>query len=215
MNQLQLFQDKHGLKPDGVPGPITMGKMMEVFSISSKEHMAHYIGQLKHESQNFKRDVENLNYSAQGLANTWPHRYAVDPYAQVKTPNRLAKHLHRRPEAIANNCYSDRMGNGNEESGDGWKYRGRTGIMRTGKENYQALALKVCDPCIMEDPDLVNEKYYWESALLFFEQKKIWQHCDIVNREQIIIVTRIINGGIIGYKDRIEYVEEAYEWLCK
>lgn len=80
---------------------------------------------------------ENLNYSAQALAGNWPHRYAENAKAQAKVPNALAKKLHRNPEAIANNCYANRMGNGSEASGDGWKFRGRDFCQTTGKDNYE------------------------------------------------------------------------------
>lgn len=80
---------------------------------------------------------EGLNYSAQAMANTWPSRYAVDSKDKVKVPNATAKRLANNPKAIANHCYANRMGNGDEASGDGWKFRGRDYCQTTGKDNYR------------------------------------------------------------------------------
>jgi putative chitinase len=106
--------------------------------VTDLRHIAYIMATVYHEVGPALQPVsENLNYSAQGLANNWPHRYAVDPKAKLKKPNALALKLHRKPEAIANNCYSSRMGNGDEKSGDGWKFRGRDFCQTTGKSNYE------------------------------------------------------------------------------
>lgn len=98
--------------------------------------------------------VENLNYSAQGLAGNWPARYAVNPRVRPCKPNSVALKIARNPEAIANNCYANRMGNGDEVSGDGWKYRGRGLPQTTGKVNY-IWAKELTGIDVINDPDLM------------------------------------------------------------
>lgn len=118
------------------------------FQINTPARVAAFLAAIAEETGELETVSENLNYSAEGLANTWPNRYAQqEGGAYVRDsrgrymPNPLAVHLHRRPEAIANNVYADRMGNRGEESGDGWKYRGAGGIQETGKENHFAAAM--------------------------------------------------------------------------
>ena len=110
------------------------------FGIDSPENFAAFLGQCGHESADFTRLTENLNYSAQGLANTWPGRYSDTSRSGQLVPNALALRLHRQPEAIANNCYANRMGNGSEASGDGWRFIGRGIIQITGRSNYTRAA---------------------------------------------------------------------------
>lgn len=95
------------------------------YDITSRVRLAAFLAQAGHESAELTRLVENLNYGAAGLANTWPGRFAVDPTARQRVPNGLALRLERQPEAIANAVYGNRMGNGPAASGDGWRYRGR------------------------------------------------------------------------------------------
>ena len=141
--------------------------LLNSYHINTPKRIAMFMAQIQHES-GLKPKSENLNYSAQGLANTFPKRYAVDPKAKVKVPNELAKSLNRNPEAIANNCYANRMGNGDEASGDGWKYRGRGFLQITGKDNYVVLS-KDTRVDFLNDPDLLLEEansmigacWYW------------------------------------------------------
>lgn len=102
------------------------------YGFKTKREIAAFLATLIHESAGFTRLVENLNYSAQGLARTWPNRYSVTGRTGG-APNALANRLHRKPVAIANNCYANRMGNGNEASGDGWRFRGHGPIQNTGR----------------------------------------------------------------------------------
>ncbi|KAA3438454.1 hypothetical protein [Rufibacter hautae] len=107
-------------------------------NVTDLMQIAYVLATVFHETGGRMQPVlENLNYSAQGLANTWPSRYAVVPKAKVKVPTALVKKLAHNPKAIANNCYANRMGNGDEASGDGWKYRGRDLCQTTGKVNYR------------------------------------------------------------------------------
>ncbi len=116
------------------------------FAINKPARVAAFLATIAAETGQLEAVSENLNYSAEGLARTWPRRYAcvgvdgepVRPYR----PNGVAERLHRKPEAIANNVYADRMGNGDEASGDGWRYRGSGGIQETGRDNHFAAAMQ-------------------------------------------------------------------------
>lgn len=183
------------------------------FGITTPLRLAHFLAQCSHESGGFRVVTENLNYSAQGLANTFPNRFAVNPGARVKTPNALANRLNRNPEAIANNVYSNRMGNGNEASGEGWKYRGRGYIQLTGKNNYRAFDATVQDN-ILENPDLIATKYPLASAGFFFKSNNLWSICDKGSDDATVTaVSKRVNGGTIGLADRIKHFKEYYNLL--
>jgi putative chitinase len=123
--------------------------------LSDLRWLAYALATAFHETGKAMQPIEeNLRYSAQGLANNWLHRYALSPNVTPKIPNALAKKLSGNPVAIANNAYANRIGNGNEASGDGWKYRGRGLPQTTGKANYQwAKALTGID--FVSNPDLM------------------------------------------------------------
>jgi putative chitinase len=110
----------------------------EQCNITSEPALAAFLANVGVESGSLTSFVEGMNYSAQGLANQWPNRYSVDPKSTVKVPNALAIELNRKPVAIANNCYANRNGNGNEESGDGWSFRGHGPIQISGRANFKA-----------------------------------------------------------------------------
>lgn len=169
------------------------------YQINTPLRMAHFMAQLAHESANFTRLTENLNYSAQGLANTWPSRFAVNPNANPKVPNTKALEMQRKPEQIANFVYANRMGNGNEASGDGWRFRGRGFIMITGRANYQAFS-NYSGINIVSNPNRASEPlvaaliagWYWNSRNLN----------TLADRDDVVGITRAINGGTIGLADR-------------
>ncbi|MEX3764446.1 glycoside hydrolase family 19 protein [Paraburkholderia phenoliruptrix] len=140
------------------------------FQINTPKRLAAFLATVGVESAHLTRLVENVNYSAQGLANTWPTRYAVDPKASVKVPNAQANGLAHDPEAIANNCYAGRNGNGDEASGDGWAYRGQGPIQLTGKGNIQAFFAAVglpsnTDPATLQQPQngALSAAWFWSS----------------------------------------------------
>lgn len=135
---------KEGLMAGGVPADVAakwvdpINQILTDYNFTDNREIASFIATVVHETGGFKSLAENLNYSAQSLANTWPNRYAVS-MSRPYRPNALANKLNRNPQAIANNCYANRMGNGNEASGDGWRYRGRGPIQSTGKNAAIAL----------------------------------------------------------------------------
>jgi len=165
------------------------------FGASTPLRLAHFLSQCAHESGEFKAVSENLNYSAKGLMTTFSRYF----------PNEaIAKQYERQPEKIANKVYADRMGNGNEASGDGWKYRGRGYLQTTGKSNYSLFDATVPDNLVIT-PDLVATKYPLTSAGFFFTRNKIWEICDGGESEEIIkAVTKKVNGGYNGLDDRIK-----------
>ena len=167
--------------------------IMEKFGIDGPLRLSHFLSQCAHESGNFKFVKENLNYSADGLRKIFPKYFptleAAEKYA-------------RQPEKIANKVYGCRMGNGDEASGDGFKFRGRGYIQLTGKDNYAAFD-KFVDDDIMADPDLVATKYPLTSAAFFFHKNKLWDVCDKGHTHDIVVaVTKRVNGGTHGLEDR-------------
>jgi putative chitinase len=211
MSKILEFQAANGLTADGILGKASFAKMKELWKVTD-EQLAHILGQCHHESAGFKADSENLNYSAQGLAGTFPNRYAVDPKAKVKVPNALALKLSRKPEAIANNVYSSRMGNGDEKSGDGWKFRGRGALQLTGKDNYRAFTTFIKEDCIA-NPDLVKNKYFFESALFFFNKNGLLPLATTVTTDSITKISKRVNGGTHGLEDRIVQTNKFYKQI--
>ena len=203
MNYLEKFQYKNSLVPDGILGKNTFAKMKEVFGISSNEKLAHFLGQVSHESIGFQVGEENLNYSAKGLRTIFRKYFSIE----------AASFYARNPEKIANIVYANRMGNGNEWSGDGWKHRGMGGIQLTGKNNQELFANKIRDLKILDNPKIIADKYFFESALFFFNENRLWELCDEVNDNAIEVLTRRINGGINGLDDRIDLTNRYYSMV--
>ena len=173
------------------------------FNITTPLRLAHFLAQCGHESAGFKAVSENLNYSADGLVKIF------GKYFNAATAAGSA----RNPEKIANKVYSSRMGNGNEASGDGWKYRGRGFIQLTGKDNYKAFDATVEDDILL-NPDLVATKYPLASAAFFFNKNGLWAVCDKGSDDAIVTsVTKRVNGGTIGLADRLKHFKEYYALL--
>lgn len=186
------------LNLDAIRGQIPAGVLAQIpdtagrFNITTPLRLAHFLSQCGHESGGFVAVSENLNYSADGLKKTFPSYF----------PGKLNESYARQPERIANRVYSSRMGNGNETSGDGWKFRGRGYIQLTGKHNYTAFD-RFVDDDILASPDLVATKYPLASAAFFFNTNGVWPVCDRgSDSETVKAVTRKINGGLKGLADR-------------
>jgi len=163
--------------------------LIQSYGINTKLRLAHFLGQLEHES-NLKPVAENLNYSSDGLLKTFPKYFTGLTAIQYR----------RNPEKIANKVYANRMGNGNEQSGEGWKYRGRGFIQITGKENYFRLANDTDIDCLKNPDLLMEEANAMISACWFWKTRNINALADADN---IKGVTRAINGGLNGLEDRI------------
>ena len=180
-----------------------LANVLPTYDITTVERVAAFLAQCGHESAGFTTLKENLNYSAQGLANTWPNRFAikgadgkpVKPYA----PDVLAKRIERNPDIIANNVYADRLGNGPIESGDGARYCGRGLIQLTGKDNYIKFADSINKPFEEIVAYLETPAGAVESACWFWSINHLNQFAD---NGDIETLTRRINGGLIGIDDR-------------
>lgn len=199
------FQKKIGVGADGAFGPGTLKAAMKYYKMSP-ERAAHFFAQTNHESGGFAKFSENLNYGAKGLRGVFGKYFPTDA---------LAAQYERKPEKIANRVYANRMGNGDETSGDGWKYRGRGALQLTGKDNYRAFSQYLKKPEILTNPDLVATQYTFESALWFFEKNKLWAICDQgVTDATILQLTKRINGGTHGLDDRSRKTKKYYGILA-
>jgi putative chitinase len=201
---LKSLQEKIGVTADGAFGPGTMKKAMEFYKFTP-ERAAHFFAQTAHESGNFKAFSENLNYGAKGLLGIFKKYFPTEA---------KALEYERKPEKIANLVYASRMGNGDEASGDGYKFRGRGALQLTGKSNYQAFSDYMKKPEIMDNPDLVATQYSFESAIFFFDKNKLWDICDKgVSKDTILALTKRINGGTHGLEDREEKTNKYYTYV--
>jgi len=235
------WQTKNGLTADGIVGPASMEKLglttvikedviiptggplnieklkghipdsviaqipetASKFGITNNLRLAHFLAQCGHESGGFKFVSENLNYSADGLKKIFPKYF----------PGNLAEMYQRNPEKIASRVYGGRMGNGDEATREGFKFRGRGYIQLTGKQNYTNFTKFIGEDCIA-NPDLVATKYPLASAAFFFNSNGLWSICDKgADDATVTAVTKRVNGGTIGLADRIKHFKEYYSLL--
>ncbi len=178
---------------------------MFLYEINTPSRIAAFIAQIAHESGDFLRVEENLNYSWQGLRKTWPNRFPTDEFAQQ---------YHRNPQRIANFVYADRNGNGNEASGDGWKFRGRGLIQITARGNYKSYADAIDDPSIMSNPSqLVEPRHAVMSACWYWNENELNALAEKGTTIAFNKISHKINGGWNGKADRLENWEQAKEVL--
>ena len=200
---LKSLQEKIGVTADGAFGPGTMKAAMAYFKLTPIR-AAHFFAQTSHETGGYKLFTENLNYSATGLQGIFGKYF----------PGNLEESYARQPEKIASRVYASRMGNGDEASKDGWKFRGRGALQLTGKANYEAFAKYLNKPEIMENPDLVATTYSFESAMFFFDKNKLWSICDQgISDAAILSLTKRINGGTNGLDDRNAKTYKYYNYV--
>jgi putative chitinase len=201
---LKSLQAKMGIAADGAFGPGTLKAAMAYYKMTP-ERAAHFFAQTAHESGGFKAFSENLNYGAAGLTGIFKKYFPTNEKALL---------YERKPEKIANLVYASRMGNGDEASGDGFKFRGRGALQLTGKDNYKVFSEYLKNPEIMTNPDLVATEFAFESAIFFFDRNKLWDICDKgVNKDTILALTKRINGGTHGLADREEKTLKYYGYL--
>lgn len=168
-------------------------KILPEFEINTPLRVNHFLSQVCHESCDFIALKENMNYSAEGLNKVFPKRF---PTIQS------AKHLHRQPEKIANSIYSNRMGNGDEKSGDGWRYIGRGIIHITGRSNYMECSNALFgDNRLIMTPELIcdDKDVCIKTACWFWDKHNLNSYAD---KDDIISITKKINGGTNGLDDR-------------
>ena len=172
----------------------------EKFEINTKNRQAAFLATVGHESNRLKATVENLNYSAEGLLKTFPKYFNKDQAAAYA----------RNQQKIANRVYANRMGNGDELSGDGYAFRGRGPIQLTGKHNYKAFGIAV-GVDVLTNPNLVSEPvlgclsagWYWKANSLN----------TLADAKNIEAVTKVVNGGYNGLEDRKALFARALEVL--
>ena len=174
------------------------------FNINTPLRLAHFLAQCGHESGGFKVTQENLNYSAKGLMGIFKKYFPTQA---------LAESYQRNPQKIANKVYASRMDNGNEASGDGYKFRGRGYIQLTGRANYTAFG-KAINEDIANNPDVVSGKYALLSAAWFWSKNGLNTLADGGSTDQVVTsITKRVNGGTIGLPDRIKHFKEYYHLL--
>lgn len=192
ITQQQLLQAVPSLYRPRLDAFVASFNMWAVhFGIDTPLRVAHYLAQVFHESGNLRWTEENLNYSAEGLLKVFPkyfNRNNVDLYA-------------RNPQKIANRVYANRMGNGSEGSGDGYRYRGRGFIGTTGRANYQAYAKSDwCVGDLMSHPEWLSQSPGDQKSSMFF-----WwnNNCNrYADADDVTGLTRRINGGLNGFDNR-------------
>jgi putative chitinase len=171
------------------------------YGIDTVPRVAAFVAQCAHESANFKFLKENLNYKAESLMRVWPSRF---PSMDV------ARQYAMQPEKIANKVYGGRMGNGTEETGDGWRYAGKGLIQLTGKDNYTRFAESIDTP-VEEIPEYLQTfEGAVQSACWFWEVNNLNQWADAGD---ILTLTKRINGGVIGLEDRKKHYAHALHVL--
>lgn len=178
-----------------------LNETFQRFNILSPIQQASFIGQCGHECGNFKTLSENLNYKAETLMKLWKTRFPT-----IEIANEYA----RNPKKIANKVYANRMGNRDESSGDGYRFRGRGCIQLTGHANYFH-AGQACGEDFVMNPDLVaTPRYAAMTAGWFWDTHKLNQYAD---RTDFLMMTKKINGGTIGLDDRIRHINHALDIL--
>jgi|688.fasta_scaffold14169_10 putative chitinase len=199
-----------GLKLDKLKGHIPDSVIAMIpdtaakFEINTPLRLAHFLSQCGHESGGFRVTQENLNYSAKGLMGIFKKYFPTEA---------LANQYQRNPQKIANKVYANRMANGNEASGDGYKFRGRGYIQLTGKDNYTQFSKSIGEDMVA-NPDKVASTYALLSAAWFFSKNSLHKLADEGASDAVVTkITKRVNGGTIGLADRIKHFKEYYSLL--
>lgn len=195
--------------PDPAAWVTPLNNAMNRFDITGSRRMAAFLAQIAHESGQLTRLSENLNYSAKRLMQVWPSRFST-----------LQKALgyEKKPEKLANHVYAGRLGNGVETSGDGWRFRGRGLIQLTGRGNYRAAGQGIGLP-LEEQPELLGQPeaaalsaaWFWKSHGLN-ELADDQSHDN--DNEDFKTITKRINGGTVGLRERVAFWQRATSVLA-
>ena len=179
---------------------MTFASFDDDYKFFTINRQAAFIAQTAYESGSYCHNIENLNYSAQGLLTYFPKYFDFN----------LAVQYAHQSQMIANRVYANRLGNNNEASGDGWKYRGRGFIQVTGKNNYTDCS-KYLNKDFVSNPDLMTSiEYSFKSAVWYWHTNKLNDYAD---KDDIKTITKIINGGYNGLEARIAFYEKAKKVL--
>jgi len=200
-----------GLKLDKLKGHIPDAVIQMIpdtaakFQINTPLRLAHFLAQCGHESGGFRATQENLNYSAKGLNGIFKKYFPTEASAAAYA---------RNPQKIANKVYANRMSNGDEASGDGFKFRGRGYIQLTGRANYTLFG-KAIGEDVTGNPDVVSGKYALLSAAWFWSNNGLNKLADGGSTDAVVTtITKRVNGGVIGLADRIKHFKEYYHLLA-
>lgn len=185
MNYLKLFQKENGLDPDGIVGRKTFNVLMAALRFPSRIAMCHFLAQVEHESMAFTAGRENLNYSADGLLKTFEDYFNVD----------TARKYANKPDAIANRVYANRMGNGDEKSGDGYRNRGVGGLQVTGEENINEYLDSIGLPHSTSRDELTSGNHFFAISAFYFKKNGVDKLCKDFSYQSILDVSRKINLG--------------------
>jgi len=174
------------------------------FEINTVLRMSHFLSQCAHESGNFKATEENLNYSSASLLKVFGKYFTKEQSLEYE----------RKPEKIGSRVYANRMGNGDENSKEGYKYRGRGYIQLTGKNNYITFSKSIDEKDLIDKPELVATKYPLLSAGWFFKKAGLNEISDKGSSDETVkAVTKRVNGGYNGLEDRLKYFKKFYDIL--
>lgn len=179
------------------------GPLFREFDLSAKRiRIEYFLAQIAHETGGLTRSVENLNYSAKRITEIWPSRFptlsSAAPYAN-------------NPEKLANTVYANRMGNGPPESGDGYRFRGRGYIQITGRDGYRNAGLRADIDLVANPEKAIETAHALRVACAFWKWKELNPLCDQRKFEEI---TKRINGGLIGYQDRLDWLTKVRKVLA-
>lgn len=206
IDQRQLLLILPNARPvAGVFLPLLVEAMHD-FDIGTRPRAAAFLAQIGHESAQLTRCVESLTYSAQRLATVWPRRFR----SADGSPTALAREIAYQPERIANLVYAGRNGNGDEASGDGWRFRGRGLLQVTGRSNYRSVGEGLAQPFVARPHLLAEPRWACRTAAW-------WWQCNGLNAladaERFEDITRRINGGLNGLAERTQFWHRAQEVL--
>ena len=199
-------------------GPLYL-QTMKRYQIDTLNRVAGFFANVIHESSGFSRLTENMNYSKERLVQVWPKRFSTNGRANG-SPNALATRLHRNPELIANHVYSNRMGNGSPESGDGWRYRGRGPIQTTGKYNYMRVSEQTGLDCVA-NPDLIATPQggVLASCLFWFNNpcRTYADRNDFDGVRDVINIGRKTQayGDAIGFQHAFGLYKKMQTWIAR
>ncbi len=208
---VQTIEPVGGLKLDKLKGHIPDAVIAMIpdtaakFQINTPLRLAHFLAQCGHESGGFRATQENLNYSAKGLMGIFKKYFPTEA---------IANQYQRNPQKIASKVYANRMGNGTEASGEGYKFRGRGYIQLTGKDNYTAFGKSIGED-MTANPDKVASQYALLSAAWFFSKNGLHKIADEGASDVVVTkITKRVNGGTIGLPERIKHFKEYYHLLA-
>lgn len=208
-----MLQKLNGHVPPNVLAELPL--IIDRYHCNTALRLAHFLSQTHHESAGFTRAVENLNYTnIERIVAIFRHDVDRDHNGTISDAElQQAKKYVGKPEALANFVYANQNGNGNEQSGDGWKHRGMGYIQTTGKKNQQQFFASIGLP-IDSNPMLITMTYPLTSAGWFFDSNRLWKWCDVgAGNQAVFDVTKRVNGGTNGLAERLKLFNHYYALL--